>query len=460
MKFRSFIVALAFSLPAMALAFDEIKEVELNNGTVYKNCAISEETDEYLILDVPQEGKTIKEEKKIQKSDIKKIVRPSEEEVAYKRLERLFLDEAAVNEQSVSDLDMAIGKFLKKFPNSPGKGKIEAEQAKNKEIMTHVTAGEIKLDGKWITKAEQERIAYSLFSKRYLALMKANAASKNYRMALNFYEKIKSDFPASEAFVEADKLVRKVCPLYEKQLQEQFETAKQQSDAELKEIQVLSKIKNGRERQDQLRKAQADKRNAFSEKVAQERASNIRWTSVNPDDPGNIQVGINLINNQISQFKRETAKQPDPNFIPADILFVEFWKAYDAGDYKITKEIYDKLRTCRLQEEYKNPIEKAKEELREKTEKATRDAKDKAAAERKAEADKRAEERRIAREKAAKIREENARKAQEAKEKRNKGGSSVAKPGDPAAKPGDPAAPASPAGAKKEAPNGALKDFE
>lgn len=283
--------------------------------------------------------------------------------------------------------------------------------------------------------------------------MKASAAAKNYRMALNFYEKIKSDFPASEAFVDADKLVRKVCPLYEKQLQDQFETAKQQSDQDQKEMQLLGKAKNGRERLDQMRKAQTEKRNAFSEKVTQERANGIRWTSVNPEDPNNIQVGINLVNNQISQFKRETAKQPDPNFIPADILFVEFWKAYDSGDYKITKEIYDKLRSCRLQEEYKNPIEKAKEELREKTEKATRDAKEKAAAERKAEADKRAEERRLAREKAAKIREENARKAQEAKEKRNKGAS-------PAAKPGDPAAPAAPADAKKEAPNGALKDFE
>lgn len=453
MKFRSFIAALAFSLPTMALAIDEIKEVELNNGTVYKNCSVSVETEEYIILDVPQEGKTIKEEKKIQKSDIKKIVRPSEEEVSYKKLERLFLDETAVNEQSVSDLDMAIGKFLKKFPNSPGKAKIEAEQAKNKEILTHLKAGEIKLDGKWITKAEQERIAYTLFSKRYLGQMKASAAAKNYRMALNFYEKIKSDFPASEAFVDADKLVRKVCPLYEKQLQDQFETAKQQSDQDQKEMQLLGKAKNGRERLDQMRKAQTEKRNAFSEKVTQERANGIRWTSVNPEDPNNIQVGINLVNNQISQFKRETAKQPDPNFIPADILFVEFWKAYDSGDYKITKEIYDKLRSCRLQEEYKNPIEKAKEELREKTEKATRDAKEKAAAERKAEADKRAEERRLAREKAAKIREENARKAQEAKEKRNKGAS-------PAAKPGDPAAPAAPADAKKEAPNGALKDFE
>lgn len=441
------------------MAMDEIKEVEMNNGTTYKECAVLEETEDYIVLAVPQkDGKsTIKDEKKILKTDIKKIVRPSEEEVAYKKLERMFLDENAVTEQSAADLDLAIGKFLKKFPNSPGKAKIEAEQAKNNEIISHLKNGELKMDGKWITKAEQERIAYSLYSKRYLAAMKVNAANKNYRMAFNFYEKIKTDFPGSEAFVEADKLIRKVGMLYEKQLQEQLVQAKEQAEQTQKQMTELGKNKNNKDRFEQMKKAQNDARVAASEKVTQERSSGLRWTSVNLQDPANIQVAINLLSSTNNQFKRDAQKQPDPTFIPADILFVEFWKAYDAGDYKSTKDIFDKLRSCRLTEEYKNPIEKAKEELRVKNENAEKAAKEKAAAERKAEADKRAAERRASREKAAKLREENARKAQEAKAKRQQKNAPASDKKD-----ADKTGAATGTDAKKEAPaaKGALGDFE
>ncbi len=442
MKFSSFILAVACSVPFLAFSADEVKELELNDGTIHKNCTLIEETDTYYIMAVPQkEGKSIKDEKKIMKSEVKRLVKPSAEEIDFKKLQRVFLDESAVNEKSAEEFNTAVDKFLKKYPNSENKAKIEAEKARNKDILDHLKAGDIKVDGKWVNKDVQARILYGLQAKKLLTLMKSRAAARDYRNALNCQEKLKKEFPASESTVKALELAPGLIQLYVKQLEPLRDNAKYQDDEKKKELAALRK-KNpeaGNKAQTEYLQQQREKMSALSSKNHEERRAGYLWTSYDETDLASIERAMSYAETALQQIKVEAKdkKSNDSTLKSAEQEIADFWAAIDAGKLQDAKQKMSNVRQSRVAESYREPMEASLKALQEKVtaeEQAVREAREKA---RREAAEKLAAERKAAREKAEKLREENRKKAREAQEQRKKGKPGSAAPGE------KPAAPAS-----------------
>lgn len=410
MKFHTFFLAAAFLAPSLLAS--EVKEIELNNGTIYKACSISEETPEHYILSVPAgEGKSIRVEKKVIKTDVKRIVLPTKEEIDFKRLQRTFPTEEMVTEAVEADFQASVDRFLKKYPNSPNKLEIDKQVALVKAAVAHLSAGDVLIDGKWMPKSVQERIAYTMHSKKILSAMVSRLTSGDYKTVLNLYDRMAKEFPMSAAFSDAVKVARKTGLLYEKQLDDLSKRARSEYDATQAKIRKLQPDEAAK-----VRAIDNKSRDEFRDRIQAERAAGMRYTSYNPKDYTSIDSSKSAVSNFNSLLKRDAkgSSEPGEHDGKADSYFEKFWGAIDAGDIKVARESMGLLNSARVPENYKEAARTAYNALQKKTDDEMRAKQAAEAAERKAAAEKKAAEDKARREKAEKMKMENIRKSREA----------------------------------------------
>lgn len=446
MRLRTLFLIVACSLAASLQAADEFKEFVLKDGTVYADVPVIEETDTHYIVTLPEaEGKTIRVEKTIAKADVKRAIRPTQEEIDYRKLKRFFLQEDAVNPQSVEDFKFQTERFLKKYPESTGKVEIESELSKYNDVLKHLEAGDVKYKGEWVPKSVQERMSYTINSSRLLEMMKSRIAMKDYRNALNFYDRLVAEYLASEAMVDAEKLVLPTAIQYERQLKQKAANAKRKEEERQKKNNELAK-RNPKERTRQLelqRGEQTKYNKEHQERTQRERNAGVkRWLPVNEYNASTIEGATYSVTSFIATKKKEQeVKKDDAPYVgKGDEAIKKFWELADAGNYKEARDQLSLLRGYRISESIRTPMDNVVKELYDVSMKAEAEARKEKDAARKAEIEKRAAERKALREKERKIREENARKAQEMREKANtskkkEAGEDSAKKSEPASAP-------------------------
>ena len=409
MKLCTLLLSAALCLPALSSAF-EIKEIELLNGTIYKNCSVSEETDEYYIVSIlPEEGKSIRVERKVPKKDVKRLVKPTQEEIDFKRLTRLFPQEEAVDEVVAADVEVALARFQKKYPTSPNLAQIEEVRTMMKGVLAHLEAGDVRVDGKWMPKAAQDRILYSMHSKKILASMRARLDSRDYRNVLNLQDKMAKDFSMSESAVTATKIARVAGLAYEKQLSELSQKTRKEYDERQVRLRKLPTAEAAK-----IREAERKVADEFRGKLTADRNAGIRYCTYNPKDYMSIDQAKNQVENFNSIAKRDGDRQESPHLGKADSYFQLFWTKLDERDLKAAKEQVNNINGCRVPESYKEAMRAAYTKLQEELEQERVAEQEAAAQLRKEAAEKKAAEDKARRDKAEAMKAENERKSREA----------------------------------------------
>lgn len=423
MRLRTLLIALACSIPMIGFSpADEFKLFELKNGTKYSDVPIIEETDTHYIVSVPEApGKSIKVEKKFAKSEVKQAVRPTPEEVDFKKVSRFFVSEEEATEQSIADFKFQTDRFLKKHPESPNKAQIDELQAKYDVITKHWDAGDIKFEGKWITKEQQQRILYTIRSQKLLDLMKSRAQARDYRNALNCYEKLLNEYPAAEATATAEKSVVQVATLYEQQIKAQLAAVKAADAERQKRWTAMAKTNSaerGKEMQD-FRNKQSEANKEYQDRVKKERDAGIkRWLPVNTNLASAMESSAYNVASFIAVKKREVEnkKESDKPFEgKGDSAIAKYWEAVDQKDVNAAKDWMGNIRGYRVPEDIRRPMEDALKTLQDEKRAAEAAARAAQADARRKEAEKRAAERAAEREKSKKAREETAKKIAERK---------------------------------------------
>ncbi len=177
---------LTISLPCFADTFT------LKDGTTLEGTIVSEAGDSY-VLDV-QVTKSIRDERKVLKTDVVKISREQADLKAFEALAKLVPTVDLMSADEYQAKIVLVQKFLKANPSSPKVKEAKAILATLEAEAAQVADGGIKFNGKMISPAEYQTNAYDLDARVQEARIRTLVSDNQFLPALRLYVDFDRDF--------------------------------------------------------------------------------------------------------------------------------------------------------------------------------------------------------------------------------------------------------------------------
>ncbi len=172
--------------------------VILLDGTQVKGRILGVDAKE-VVMEVPY-SETILEERRISRSEIREIQKNEPDLAAFKAIQEI---PDLADALSPEDFDSLVGKmegFIREYPYSREISKARARVQKLNAEKERSLAGEIKLDGEWLTPEQALGQSYELDSRREAQAMEKAAAQSNLIGALNHFIALEKNWPGSAIF--------------------------------------------------------------------------------------------------------------------------------------------------------------------------------------------------------------------------------------------------------------------
>jgi hypothetical protein len=177
------------SLPMMADTFT------LKDGTSLEAVILSDVGDSYL-LEV-QFSKSIKDERRVLKSDVVKIQREQLDLKAFEPLAKLYPTPDLLAAEDYTRTIAAVSKFISGFPQSPKLKEAKAMLSTLQAESAIVAAGGIKFNGKMLNAAEYQANAYDLDARVQEARIRRMLADNLVLPALRAFSEFDRDYATS-----------------------------------------------------------------------------------------------------------------------------------------------------------------------------------------------------------------------------------------------------------------------
>ncbi|MGI9239810.1 MAG: PTPDL family protein, partial [Verrucomicrobiales bacterium] len=243
--------------------------VTLNNGIVHEGTLISE-TPEEIRFEV---GKSVKQIRTFKRGDIKELVVIPPDQVAITGIRELvpsadLLEEGAYRRM----IEGAPKVFLTSFPSSPLVPEVKKIIATLEEERQKVIDGDVKLDGKWITKESIDADPYNHKALVQLAKINSLLAGEEYLDAFRSFDALEKAYPESTSYPQAVTVIKGALTTYSPRVATQL--AKSTRDNKRRETDY------SRMREDQRAKAEAAYKrqlDPFLKQHAADRAAKKKW---------------------------------------------------------------------------------------------------------------------------------------------------------------------------------------
>lgn len=203
---------LALSLPSPADTFN------LKDGTSLEGVILSDAGDAY-VVDV-QVTKSIKDERKILKTDVAKIIRDEPDLKAFEPISKLVPTPDLLTADAYSRNIATVEKFLNTYPTSGKSRAAKAILETLKSESAQIDAGGIKLIGKIIAPAEYQANAYDLDARVQEAKIRGFIAANQFLHALRVFVDFDRDYRNTLSYGALLTIMKQV-------IQTQVEEAKQ-----------------------------------------------------------------------------------------------------------------------------------------------------------------------------------------------------------------------------------------
>ena len=203
-RYFSLVKKLLFlSLLVLPLASLWAESIELRDGTKVDGKILSVTAD--TVLMEVQTSPTIREEKSYPRSEVTKIQRASQDDVAYAEVAALTVPSTA-NNPAVYDAPLErVRAFMTNYAYSKHMSEARKLAAALESDRARVAAGEVKLDGAWVAADASPAESTELGGRVQLAKMKE---SSDPIAALTSFEIIEKNHLTSSAFPESVKVAR------------------------------------------------------------------------------------------------------------------------------------------------------------------------------------------------------------------------------------------------------------
>ncbi len=267
----------------------ELRSGERVEGTITSVTAVS------VIIDVPVSEK-IRDERIIPRAEVVRLERKMPDDVAYAAIAALKIPETLSDPAPLEAMMQAeVRPFLNRFAYSRHISNVRALQRQILAEQQRLAAGEVKIEGEWIPAEAFEKNRSALTGRLLLAQMNAAMGSRDPASAMNAYDRLLREAPASESVPAAGLLARRALD----------------SMVEALPLRAANLRREQQQREEGLKLAREDQRAVVEKALEQERQAaaqilvaarekNQRWIP-NPGDPG-------LVDEQLKLAREESAK--------------------------------------------------------------------------------------------------------------------------------------------------------
>lgn len=366
---KSILLACSLLVP-MTLA----DEVKMKDGTLYKGCTIEIEDVDTISILVPISG-GIKDSVTLKRGDIEYIKKLTAEEILCNKLQKNY---ATPGNMSIAQLEAGVKEMdslLKKHPKDKATDVISAIKT---TLSTTLAEKKVVLEQKEKELAAEEaavtdRTRYDHEAKKLARRFKARAKTSTYQ-ALAVYDKLRADYPGTEALAEIEPTAKKMILSLNSQLANMI--VKKEKSLQ-KERDLLSKeeaairanrkltVEQRRELQAKWRTKMTALRERESDLTAQHRA--LRKKVREKGDYWYEPIAESL--DSLRELKSYAAREADRVKVPladdapkpgaATKAMAEAWKLCDEKKFSEAMDQITVLRLVRVPREYFSGLEEA-----------------------------------------------------------------------------------------------------
>jgi hypothetical protein len=190
---------------------------------------ILSETDTDVTIEVNVTA-SIKDQREIKKADVDKIEKVQPDEETWTSLKNLTLGDESLEVTDYQRAISALNGFVAQFPQSSHAAEAKQRLAAFQEEAKRVEAGEMKLDGKWMTADQVKEERVQVNGRVLFGRMKRYAATNQLIEALNTFEAIERTASGSSSYPDAVALARQVAPLVKAAAEQRRQQLKAQAE--------------------------------------------------------------------------------------------------------------------------------------------------------------------------------------------------------------------------------------
>lgn len=171
---------------------------------------VTKETDKDVTIESRSGG--IVDERVVPRTEIEKLDKKSPELSAYQALERVQLGQNSFPATQYEPYIVALQSYVTQYPDSIRTIDVQKTLNEFKEEQKRVEAGEAKIDGQWLSKAEVEKEKVQIGGRLAYNYMRSQATGADYVGALNTFAALEKTYPGASTMPDAIELAQKLIP--------------------------------------------------------------------------------------------------------------------------------------------------------------------------------------------------------------------------------------------------------
>lgn len=336
---KNFLHFVAIATLGIGISFAD--KITLKSGTTFEGKVIKETETEY-VMEVFI-TRTIKDRKTYKKSEVASIEAEAPDLKPYEALKGTLPTPNGLTEEEYTTLIATkVRPFVEKHPKSQHIDEVKEMLATLEDELKRVQAGEVRLNGEWVSAEAWNANAYDYDAQIELGKMKAAAKLNRYRSALIAYDELAIAFPASDALNEAKDIARGIVPKYLSIISAKASSAREKKTEREMKVETLPSRDRTRVK------------NAYAEEEARHQAaldavkeSRSKWLPEYDFDERTLKS----LERNISSFSK-TLDRPSRERKSNSQLFRDGWEIAGKGDIKGIEKILSNMKSAKMDDKY------------------------------------------------------------------------------------------------------------
>ena len=320
----------------------------LKSGIKYDGKILSENATSYLIE--IRVTPTIKDERRIPKDQIKKIIKAAPDAEAFSKVKSLVPTPDRLPLSAYASRINTAKKFLSDYPTSSHRKEVKTIiETLEKEQQT-ITQGGIKLSGQLISPTDMEANAYDIHARILLLDIKKLSAKGLYQQALRKWEYLKKNYPHAAAYKTSIPIAKRILRAHHSQLKQLIKSL----DARLtkRESAIKSLKPDDRTRTINLLAERKKTYDALIEK--EEKELRTRWLTIDPFSKKAMEYNLRNAESELNALSSSNTSQ----FTPAGPTFRGAWAALAKNNLEEAAKLIQQLEQLQLPKKYTDPLAK------------------------------------------------------------------------------------------------------
>lgn len=275
----------------------EADYVKTKDGKVWTGTIIAEDATSVTIRTAVV-GRIL-DNKVIPRSEIVEAKKQTEEELAAEQVKKLLPTEDFLRPSDYAALiQEGPVAFLAKYPNSRFRAEIEAVKKTLEEERARTQRSQRKVEGKWLSGAEMQALAYNVEGLRLYRQLEKLAEAEKYRDALLKFNELETAAKLSPSYAKAIPVAKEVAQKYLAWLNQEIKLIPQKTKLATESLSKMTP--------DEKKAAQAERekrRKDFQALLAQEKKDKVKFSSVLETDAASLNNAVKEVENELKRLE-------------------------------------------------------------------------------------------------------------------------------------------------------------